>query len=189
MGRTARGVRGIRLRAGDEVIDLNKVQPNSYIFVISENGYGKRTKIEQFTAHRRGGVGIKSAVVNDKTGKLVGVRTLSDDADEIIIISRLGQTIRLGLKDISTMSRTTQGVRIMRLNSGDNVAAMALVKEQGEDVDIEEADQLKPKEDDAKTKGSKPKPAGKSKSKTLSKSTKSKPAKPKSAAKKKATKK
>jgi DNA gyrase/topoisomerase IV subunit A len=87
------------------------------------------------------------------------------------------------------MSRTTQGVRIMRLNSGDNVAAMALVKEQGEDVDIEEADQLKPKEDDAKTKGSKPKPAGKSKSKTLSKSTKSKPAKPKSAAKKKATKK
>ena len=145
MGRTARGVRGIRLRKGDEVIDLNKVQPKSYIFVISENGYGKRTKIEQFTAHRRGGVGIKSAVVNKKTGKLVGVRTLSDDADEIIIISRLGQTIRLGLKDISAMGRTTQGVRIMRLNSGDNVAAMALVKAQEEEEAEQKAESAKSK--------------------------------------------
>lgn len=128
MGRTARGVRGIRLRQGDEVIDMNKVRAGSYIFVVSENGYGKRTKIDQFTAHRRGGVGIKSAVVNKKTGQLVGVRTLTDDVDEIIIISRQGQTIRLGLDDISTMGRTTQGVRIMRLNTDDQVAAMALVR-------------------------------------------------------------
>lgn len=166
MGRTARGVRGIRLRPGDEVIDLNRVQPNSSIFVISENGYGKRTKIDQFTAHRRGGVGIKSAVVNAKTGKLVGVRTLTDDADEIIIISRLGQTIRLGLKDISLMGRTTQGVRIMRLNDGDNVAAMALVKDEGEDEEVETEDQQKAKETKAKKSPAKKKPAKSTKSKT-----------------------
>ena len=174
MGRTARGVRGIRLRPGDEVIDLNTVQPKSYIFVISENGYGKRTKIEQFTAHRRGGVGIKSAVVNAKTGKLIGVRTLTDDADEIIIISRLGQTIRLGLKDISAMSRTTQGVRIMRLNQGDNVAAMALVKEQGEEPVIEVSS--KPKKAKTDSDKSAAKPAAKT-AKTIKTSAKS-PAKP-----------
>lgn len=128
MGRTARGVRGIRLRKEDEVIDMNKVKPGSFIFVVSENGYGKRTKIDHFTAHRRGGVGIKSAIVNNKTGKLVGVRTLTDEVDEIIIISSHGQTIRLGLSDISVMGRTTQGVRIMRLNEGDKVAAMALIR-------------------------------------------------------------
>ncbi|MDX1766091.1 MAG: DNA gyrase subunit A, partial [Candidatus Saccharimonadales bacterium] len=121
MGRTARGVRGIRLRPGDEVIDMNKVLAKSFIFVISENGYGKRTKIEQFTAHKRGGVGIKSAIVNKKTGNLVGVRTLTNDNSDVLIISQKGQTIRLGLKDISTMGRTTQGVRIMRLNEGDAV--------------------------------------------------------------------
>jgi DNA gyrase subunit A len=137
MGRSARGVRGIRLRANDEVIDMNTVQENSYIFVVSENGYGKRTKIGLFTAHRRGGVGIKSAIVNKKTGKLVGVRTLTDDTDEIIIISEQGQTIRLGLKNISIMGRTTQGVRIMRLNSGDKVAAMALVRHEEEDLEEE----------------------------------------------------
>jgi DNA gyrase subunit A len=146
MGRTARGVRGIRLRKEDEVIDMNTVTPGSYIFVISENGYGKRTGIDQFTPHRRGGVGIKSAVVNAKTGQLVGVRTLTDDSDEMIIISRLGQTIRLGVKNIPAMGRTTQGVRVMRLNEGDNVAALALVKAEDE---IEES--AEPAEKSAKT--------------------------------------
>ena len=129
MGRAARGVRGIRLRPNDEVIDMNVVKPDSYIFVISENGYGKRTSIDQFTPHRRGGVGIKSAVVNNKTGYLVGVRTLSEDSSEVIIISEMGQTIRLGLKDIPAMSRATQGVRIMRLNENDRVASLALVRQ------------------------------------------------------------
>ena len=136
MGRNARGVRGIKLRPGDKVIGMDIVRDNSNIFVISENGYGKRTAIKQFTPHRRGGVGIKSAVVNTKTGKLVSVKSLTDEYNEVIIISTQGQAIRLGLNDISAMGRTTQGVRIMRLNSGDSVAAAALVVEPKTDEEV-----------------------------------------------------
>jgi DNA gyrase subunit A len=135
MGRVSRGVRGIRLRAGDQVIGMDIVQKDSFMFVISEFGYGKRTKVQQFTAHKRGGVGIRSAVVNKKTGPLIGVKALTGDDQEVIIISNQGQTIRLGLKDIPTLGRATQGVRIMRLNTGDSVASLALVDK---NVDVED---------------------------------------------------
>lgn len=135
MGRVARGVRGIRLRAGDEVIGMDIVEENSSIFVISKYGYGKRTRVAQFAAHKRGGVGIRSAVVNKKTGNLIGVKTLSEnDGQEVIIISAHGQTIRLGLKDTPALGRATQGVRIMRLNDGDEVVSLALV-DKPEDID------------------------------------------------------
>jgi len=138
MGRVSRGVRGIRLRAGDQVIGMDIVEENSSIFVISKFGYGKRTKVAQFTAHKRGGVGIRSAVVNSKTGELIGVRTLSeDDGQEVIIVTSQGQTIRLGLKDIPALGRATQGVRIMRLNEGDEVVSLALVDKSEE---VEEAE-------------------------------------------------
>ena len=127
MGRASRGVRGIRLRTGDQVIGMDIVQENTSMFVISESGYGKRTKVSQFTAHRRGGVGIRSAVVNKKTGPLIGVKALIGLDQEVIIISAQGQTIRLGLKNIPSLGRATQGVRIMRLNAGDSVASLALV--------------------------------------------------------------
>lgn len=133
MGRVARGVRGIRLRPGDQVIGMDIVEEGSSIFVISENGYGKRTKVAQFTAHSRGGVGIRSAVVNTKTGKLIGVKSLTDDSHEIILISSGGQTIRLGLKNIPALGRATQGVRIMRMNEGDQVVSLALVEKIEED--------------------------------------------------------
>lgn len=141
MGRASRGVRGIRLRAGDNVIGMDIVQDDSYVFVISQYGYGKRTKVSQFTAHKRGGVGIRSAVVNTKTGPLIGVKTLAGDDQEVIIISTSGQTIRLGLKNIPGLGRATQGVRIMRLNDGDSVASLALVEKQieSDDEDLEEA--------------------------------------------------
>jgi DNA gyrase subunit A len=139
MGRVSRGVRGIRLRTGDQVIGMDIVEEGSSIFVISDQGYGKRTKISQFTAHARGGVGIRSAVVNSKTGQLVGVKALGgDDTQEVIIISKNGQTIRLGLKDIPELGRATQGVRIMRLNDGDQVTSLALVDKA---EDIEEDDE------------------------------------------------
>jgi DNA gyrase subunit A len=127
MGRSSRGVRGIRLRQDDSVIGMDVVQPGSSIFVISQYGYGKRTKISQFTAHARGGVGIRSAAINTKTGSLMGVKTLIDETQEVIIISGQGQTIRLGLKDIPELGRVAQGVRIMRLNKDDEVVSMALV--------------------------------------------------------------
>jgi len=141
MGRVSRGVRGIRLRANDQVIGMDVVEEDSSIFVISKYGYGKRTKIAQFTPHARGGVGIRSAVVNVKTGDLMGVKTLGNaDDQEVIIISKNGQTIRLGLKDIPALGRATQGVRIMRLNDGDEVVSLALV-EKSEDVDELDTDE------------------------------------------------
>ncbi len=146
MGRVSRGVRGIRLRAGDEVIGMDTVKPDSSIFVISKYGYGKRTKIDQFTAHARGGVGIRSAVVNNKTGNLIGVKTLtSDDTQEVIIISSQGQTIRLGLKNIPSLGRATQGVRIMRMNDKDTVVSLALV-DKTEDIEDEEPSAENPTE-------------------------------------------
>lgn len=139
MGRVSRGVRGIRLRTGDRVIGMDIVEANSSIFVISKYGYGKRTKVSQFTPHARGGVGIRSAVVNTKTGDLIGVKTLGDDdGQEVIIISSQGQTIRLGIKDIPALGRSTQGVRIMRLNEGDEVVSLALVDKADEPEDEEE---------------------------------------------------
>ncbi len=143
MGRSARGVRGIRLRSGDRVIGMNVVEKDSYIFVISELGYGKRTRVNQFTAHTRGGVGIRSAVVNKKTGDLMGVKSLVEGNSEVIIISTQGQTIRLGLKDIPQLGRATQGVRIMRMNDGDTVASLALVDKAIESKDDEDTDSTK----------------------------------------------
>ena len=140
MGRVSRGVRGIRLRANDQVIGMDVVEEDSSIFVISEYGYGKRTKINQFTAHARGGVGIRSAIVNTKTGDLMGVKTLTGVDQEVIIISQQGQTIRLGIKDIPALGRATQGVRIMRLNDKDQVVSLALV-EKSEDIDELDADE------------------------------------------------
>jgi DNA gyrase subunit A len=128
MGRVSRGVRGIRLRTEDHVIGMDIIENGSSVFVISKYGYGKQTKVSQFTPHARGGVGIRSAVVNIKTGELIGVKTLSESDDqEVIIISSQGQTIRLGIKDIPRLGRATQGVRIMRLNDGDEVVSLALV--------------------------------------------------------------
>jgi DNA gyrase subunit A len=138
MGRASRGVRGIRLRAGDQVIGMDIVEKDSSLFVISEFGYGKRTKVEQFTSHARGGVGIRSAIVNTKTGPLIGVKTLKGNDQEIIIISAQGQTIRLGLKNIPQLGRATQGVRIMRLNDKDQVVSLALVDKIDEIEDAEE---------------------------------------------------
>ncbi|MDB5175885.1 MAG: gyrA [Candidatus Saccharibacteria bacterium] len=136
MGRVSRGVRGIRLRPNDQVIGMDVVEEGSSIFVISKFGYGKRTKVAQFTPHARGGVGIRSAVTSAKTGELMGVKTLTGDDQEVIIISQQGQTIRLGLKDIPALGRATQGVRIMRLNDGDQVVSLALVDKTDELDDL-----------------------------------------------------
>ena len=129
MGRATRGVRGVRLRSGDSVVGMDVVQPDTVLLVIMENGYGKRTKVNQFATHARGGVGIKAGVVTAKTGKTVDVRALESDSDDLVVISTSGQVIRLAVKDISLIGRATQGVRIMRMKEGDKVASVALIGE------------------------------------------------------------
>jgi DNA gyrase subunit A len=143
MGRTARGVRGIRLRPNDRVVGMDIVRKDRNLLVVSRNGYGKLTKVANFPTHKRGGVGIKAAVVNTKTGDLIAVWSLDPKANEVLIISTQGQAIRIGLKDIPTLGRTTQGVRIMRMNDKDAVASLGIIPEQqketlGLDEDEEE---------------------------------------------------
>ena len=134
MGRAARGVRGVRLRPNDHVVGMDIVSDDQRsLLVISEKGYGKATKVANFPSHKRGGIGIKAAVVTAKTGPIIDVRTLEESACEVLMISSKGQTIRVGLKDIPTLGRTTQGVRIMRLSEGDVVASLGLMAEQPKD--------------------------------------------------------
>lgn len=140
MGRSARGVRGVRLRPNDTVVGMDVVcADDQRLLVISDFGYGKITKASNFPSHKRGGVGIKAAVVTAKTGPIVTVRTLEGDASEVLMISSKGQTIRVGLKDIPVLGRTTQGVRIMKLGEGDVVSSIGIVPERTDEAEEEKA--------------------------------------------------
>jgi DNA gyrase subunit A len=131
MGRAARGVRGVRLRPNDRVVGMDIVEgEGGMLLVISEKGYGKITKEANFPSHKRGGVGIKAAVVTAKTGPIISVQSIDPEAREVLMISNNGQTIRMSLKDIPTLGRTTQGVRVMRLSEGDAVSSLAVMNEQ-----------------------------------------------------------
>jgi len=131
MGRSAMGVRGIKLKTNNSVVGMDIVDENSdVLLVVSENGYGKMTKVANFTSHKRGGIGIKAAEVTTKTGPVVDVRTVLPKSKEVLIISSKGQAIRVALKDIPVLGRSTQGVRIMRLSEGDKVASLGLMEEQ-----------------------------------------------------------
>ncbi len=128
MGRSARGVRGARLRPNDVVVGMDVVNSEDQtLLVVSEKGFGKRTTAGNFPTHKRGGVGIKAAVVTAKTGPIMSVKTVEPDMSEAILISKNGQTIRLGLKDIKMLGRTTQGVTIMRLAAGDSICSVGLM--------------------------------------------------------------
>lgn len=129
MGRATRGVRGIRLRTGDFVVGMDVLgKEEGLLLVVMQNGYGKITKSQQFTSHNRGGVGIKAGVATTKTGPAIDVRIVSNLEDDVLLISKKGQVIRLRLKAIPVIGRATQGVRIMRLNGEDQIASVALMK-------------------------------------------------------------
>ncbi len=133
MGRATRGVRGMRLRADDRVVGVDVVgKEEGLMLVTCANGYGKLTKTNQFTKHARGGVGIKAGVVTAKTGEVIDSRIIRSRDDDLLIISKQGQVIRLRLKDISVIGRATQGVRIMKMKEGDMVASLALMDATGE---------------------------------------------------------
>ena len=128
MGRSARGVRGMRLRPKDEIVGMDVItDPDQKLIVVSANGYGKATLVSNFPPHKRGGVGIKVAAVTAKTGPIVAVHTLDPLAKEVIMMSTKGQAIRVAVKEIPTLGRATQGVRIMKMSEGDTVASIGIV--------------------------------------------------------------
>jgi DNA gyrase subunit A len=129
MGRAATGVRGIKLGSGDIVVgaDVSRKgvkEKDLSLLVVSENGYGKQTSLSEFKLQKRSGSGIKCASVTPKTGKLMASRVLGAEAEELVVISKKGQVIRTNIKEIPSMGRSTQGVRIMKLRAGDSIAAI-----------------------------------------------------------------
>ena len=136
MGRAARGVRGVRLRPNDRVVGMDIVTSDDQtLLVISEQGFGKRTKVTNFPSHKRGGVGIKAAIVTAKTGPIISVQTIDPTMTDAILVSRNGQTIRISLKDIKLLGRTTQGITIMRLGDNDAVSSIGLMEERSSEED------------------------------------------------------
>jgi len=134
MGRAAAGVKGIRLEKGDEIIGMEIIKKQKavngklktdkeYLLVLTENGYGKRTEVSQYRPQGRGGSGIKTAKIAQKTGNLVMSEILTGTEEDLIVISQKGQVIRTKVNSISILSRSTQGVRIMKLEPGDRVAS------------------------------------------------------------------
>ena len=120
MGRTAVGVRGIRLREGDYVIGAGSAAAGESLLSITEKGYGKRTAVEEYSVHGRGGLGMKNYNVTDKTGEVTAIRMLRP-GDDVLVISDDGTIIRMAGEGVSLLGRATQGVRIMRLMPGSKV--------------------------------------------------------------------
>ncbi len=131
MGRTAAGVKGMKLKKGDIVVGvgvISQAAPAADLLVVAENGYGKKTNINEYKTQSRGGSGIKTANLTTKTGQLVSAQVVPQNQEhELVAISEKSQVIRLEIKDISELGRSTQGVRIMKLRAGDKVASVTLL--------------------------------------------------------------
>jgi len=140
MGRNASGVRGIRLKdKTDEVIGMVSVKDmDENILVVSENGYGKRSSLEDYRLTNRGGKGVKTISITEKTGKLVTIKSVSDN-DDLMIINKSGIAIRMQVEDLRVMGRATQGVKAISIKEGDSIAAVAKVMKDEDDIeDIED---------------------------------------------------
>jgi DNA gyrase subunit A len=130
-GRASMGVRGIKIKAGDEVVDMDLVKnpAEAELLVIMQNGLGKCTKVSDYREQARGGTGVKAANITEKTGKIVGAKIIQEHSKgDIIMVSKQGQLIRLNLKNIPSQGRTTQGVYLMRMNKGDMVASTSFIE-------------------------------------------------------------
>ena len=141
MGRTASGVRGVRLaNESDEVVGMICVNNfESDVLVVSENGYGKRSSIEDYRITNRGGKGVKTINVTDKTGSLIALKNVTDDND-LMVVNKSGITIRISVSDLRQMGRATQGVRIIKLRENDSIAAVAKVPAVNNDDEVDEID-------------------------------------------------
>ena len=128
MGRTAAGVRGIRIESNDEVVGMICVENNNeeHVLVVSKNGYGKRSLLDDYRITKRGGKGVKTINITEKTGKLIAIKNVKD-GDDLMIINKSGLTIRLAVDTVRVAGRATQGVRLIKLKDGDSIASVAKV--------------------------------------------------------------
>ena len=142
IGRVGAGVRGISLEEGDEVVGMICVEPDSKqdVLVLSENGYGKRTDLDEYRITNRGGKGVKTINITEKTGKLISIQAVTDEND-LMIINRSGLTIRTAVSQIRLAGRATQGVRIINLREGDAIASVMAVPAAGADEEVGTAEQ------------------------------------------------
>ena len=141
IGRVGAGVRGISIEDGDEVVGMICVEPDSKqdVLVLSENGYGKRTDLDEYRITNRGGKGVKTINITEKTGKLISIQAVTDEND-LMIINRSGLTIRTAVSQIRLAGRATQGVRIINLREGDAIASVMAVPAAGEEEEVQPAE-------------------------------------------------
>ena len=137
MGRTAAGVRGIKLRDDDQVVGVDVLENDQYVLVVTDKGYGKLTHEDQYRSINRGGFGVKTARLNDKNGKLVFIASVDRDED-MMIVTEKGIIIRLAIEDISITSRSTLGVRLIRLDEDQDVGTVAVVKSEIAEEDLDD---------------------------------------------------
>jgi DNA gyrase subunit A len=146
MGRTAYGVRGISLREDDEVVAMEVLAPGGTILSVTEKGYGKRTELDEYRVQSRGGIGIINIQTSDRNGKVVGIIQVRDD-DELMLITQQGKILRMASKDIRTIGRSTQGVRLIDIEGDDRAVSIARLAEKDEDDEkVPEEDENAPEE-------------------------------------------
>jgi DNA gyrase subunit A len=138
MGRSAYGVRGIALRDDDEVVAMEVVREGGTMLTVAQNGYGKRTGLEEYRLQSRGGLGIINIQTSDRNGKVAGIAYVHDD-DEVLLISQQGMILRMKAGDIRTIGRVTQGVRLIEMEEGDAVVSVAKLAERDDESDGEAA--------------------------------------------------
>ena len=137
MGRTAYGVKGIGLREGDEVVAMEVVRPGSTLLTVTEHGYGKRTELDEYRVQSRGGVGIINIQTSERNGRVVGMASVHDE-DEFMLITQQGKILRTVARDIRTIGRATQGVRLIEIDADDRVVALARLAEKEDENGSEE---------------------------------------------------
>ncbi|MCB1827861.1 MAG: DNA gyrase subunit A, partial [Coxiellaceae bacterium] len=137
MGRTARGVRGIKMPAGTKLISLMIIEEGKTILTATENGYGQRTKVEDYRPIGRGGQGVRAIQATERNGRVIGAKQVGDD-DEALLITNAGTMVRIRVKEVSVIGRNTQGVRLIQMGEGEQLVEIEAVlgesDEEQEDV-------------------------------------------------------
>jgi DNA gyrase subunit A len=127
-GRVATGVRGMRLAKGDRIVGVEVLSHGQTLFAVTENGYGKRTSIDEYPVQKRGGKGVISIKTTERNGKVVGILLVSDD-DDLMLMTNIGKVIRMQINTISVISRNTQGVKLMGMDADERVVGAARLAE------------------------------------------------------------